>query len=562
MRVHPGRAHGLVALLPFLGCTACEGEKTILATGGFAPDEACPGGEGCADEGDDVLWAGAAMAEITDEIRETLTVDVDADGEYDVGVDEFADANGNGVMDGTWIAGFGNGRAATGVHDPQWVRAIVLRQNETTIAIVAVDAIGYFRTEIDAIEEALPADLGVDWVSMAATHVHEARDTIGIWGIDETHTGSDPEFDAFVRDQAVAAISAAVDALEPATITYGQRPIDDPEGEANYVSDTRDPVVIDDRVTVLKFDGKDDGETIATLVNFGAHPEYSGSRNTLLSSDFPYWVREGVESGVVGGDVDEAGVGGICVFVNGAVGGQVGPGWAMPLDLDGNPHEEDSFEKAQATGDHVALTALRAIADGETEDTADLAFTRKRFLVPIDNWAYQTMFLIAVIRREIYEFDPALPLDPVTNLPKIETEVGVVRIGRAAAIAMPGEVFPELMIGGYGGEAGDSSMQWDVIETMRDCDPVADEECVRPDLEIAPDPPYLLDRLGGDYPMTWGLSGDMLGYFVPDYDYILHPTQPYFEEYPGDHYEETNSVGPLTWGLIETNLIGLLDWTR
>jgi hypothetical protein len=31
---------------------------------------------------------------------------------------------------------------------------------------------------------------------------------------------------------------------------------------------------------------------------------------------------------------------------------------------------------------------------------------------------------------------------------------------------------------------------------------------------------------------------------VPPYDFELHPDAPYVSEAPGDHYEETNSVGP------------------
>lgn len=556
MRLHPAAAVVLTL------AAGCEGRKVHAPPIGFVPDEACPGAASCPDEGDDVLHAGASAVEITDEIREVLTLDVDDDGEYDAADDEFGDTNANGIFDGTWIAGLGEGRAATGVHDPQWARAIVLRQNQTTIAIVAVDTIGYFHSEVAAIREALPAELEIDYLTVAASHVHEARDTVGIWGIDETHSGSDPEYDAFVRDQIVAAVSAAAGALVPAHVTYGERRVDDPEGDPSYVSDTRDPVVIDDRVSVLRFSDASTDGTIATLVNWSSHPEYTGGRNTLLSSDYPHWVREGVENGVAGGTVDEPGVGGICLFVNGAVGGQIGPGWAIPLDLDGTAWPDDGFESAQATGTHVALTALRAIADGETEETADLSFSTKRFLLPVDNWAYQTAFTIGVIRREIYEFDPALPIDDPTNLPKIETEVAVVGIGRAGAIAVPGEAFPELMIGGYGGETGDFSNQWDVIETMRDCDPETDDECVVPEIDLAPQPPYLFERLGADYPMTWGLTGDMLGYLVPAYDYKLHPTQPYFEEYPGDHYEETNSVGPRTWPTIEENLIGLLERGR
>ena len=35
-----------------------------------------------------------------------------------------------------------------------------------------------------------------------------------------------------------------------------------------------------------------------------------------------------------------------------------------------------------------------------------------------------------------------------------------------------------------------------------------------------------------------------VGYIVPAYNYVLDPVNPYFDEPPGHHYEETYSLGP------------------
>jgi hypothetical protein len=48
--------------------------------------------------------------------------------------------------------------------------------------------------------------------------------------------------------------------------------------------------------------------------------------------------------------------------------------------------------------------------------------------------------------------------------------------------------------------------------------------------------------------LTVNLANDELGYIVPPSDFIVHPTNPYFQRYEvngEDHYEETNSVGKL-----------------
>ena len=41
-----------------------------------------------------------------------------------------------------WMAGYGQGRRATGVHDPLMARALVLSDGERRVAIVGVDSIG------------------------------------------------------------------------------------------------------------------------------------------------------------------------------------------------------------------------------------------------------------------------------------------------------------------------------------------------------------------------------------------------------------------------------------
>src|SRR5580704_8620280 len=47
-----------------------------------------------------------------------------------------------------YLAGFGHNRKATGVHDPLKARAIVLGHEKTKIAIVSVDLVGFFHTNV------------------------------------------------------------------------------------------------------------------------------------------------------------------------------------------------------------------------------------------------------------------------------------------------------------------------------------------------------------------------------------------------------------------------------
>jgi hypothetical protein len=64
----------------------------------------------------------------------------------------------------------------------------------------------------------------------------------------------------------------------------------------------------------------------------------------------------------------------------------------------------------------------------------------------------------------------------------------------------------------------------------------------------------------GEYKMVFGLANDELGYIIPDYNYILHDGQPYLDEAPGDHYEETNSLGVDARRIMLPALEALIAW--
>ncbi|NOY94051.1 MAG: hypothetical protein GXP55_22945 [Deltaproteobacteria bacterium] len=526
----------------------------------YVLDGYCPGGAGCEAGADGTLRVGVAKLDVTpviDATTDVQTVDVNGDGEFDpFAGDEFADNNDNGVFDGVWIAGFGNPRAATGVNDPQWVRAIALQNGDVTLVIAAIDCVGYFDDEVRMVREAV-ADLGVDYLSISATHSHESRDTLGIWGVDETQTGLDPAYMALLRDKAEQAIRAAVADLRPANIEYASlRLRDKPGGVLRYVSDSRDPVIIDDEVRLMRFLDAGTDTTIATLINWAAHAEYTGSSNQLLSSDFPNWLRKGVEEGVVASDGTALpGLGGVAVYVNGAVGSQIGPGRVRAQTWGGEdlPHESRSI--AQNVGEQVASFVLEAFADGAgavRDETADLGYRSHTFLLEIENRRYHVALLNRLFVRTTYEWDPDRPLAPGVNQPSIQTEVALMDIGRAQLILVPGELDPALFLGGYDGS--NTPPGTDIVD-LSATNP--------PDLSSAPAGPYLRDQARPDAEFVWlmGLANDEVGYFIPDFDYLLDRRNPYIDEAPGDHYEETNSVGTNGWPTMRGELTRLLEWT-
>src|SRR5262245_30598089 len=78
-----------------------------------------------------------------------------------------------------FIAGFGHNRLATGVADPLFARAVVLKDGHSSVALVSVDLVGFFHANVDNVRKHLS---GFDFVLVSSTHSHEGPDTLGLWG--------------------------------------------------------------------------------------------------------------------------------------------------------------------------------------------------------------------------------------------------------------------------------------------------------------------------------------------------------------------------------------------
>lgn len=540
---------GILAIAAGAGCgggtpQTPPPDPSLITTSGLGPDEPalqvmarCPGDPGCPDQGDGQLFAAAAKRDITPVVEPF--VDLNNNEVYDDG-EPYTDLNSNGKFDPVWIAGYGSGRLAFGIHDPTWLRCYVLRQNQTTVAHCVVDCVGYFQNEQEQIRADLDPKLGVDLLMMGASHLHETQDSVGIWGPDDTTSGYDPAYMLRIRKAAVDAITEAVGKLKPAKMTIGSILVEDPDHSmVSYVSDTRDPVVIDNRMHVMQFDAADDGKPISTVLVWASHPESVGSHNHYVTNDFTYYLRRSVERHT-GSDV---------VFVNGALGGQVGPGAVQPRGDDGKllPRGERSFRFAQAWGEGLADFAMKAFDKREMVPSPKLRFLYTMFNAHVENSRYHTAFFLKILNREVFGYDKGKPLlrtEEFDNAPLVRSEAAYLTLGPASISTAPGELLPELFLGGYDGSRAGT---YQFIDT---------KQPNSPDPSKAPKAPYLIDMMKGpvEHRMIFGLTLDFLGYIVPRYNFVLDDLAPYVGEAKGDHYEETNSIGPRA----EPEIVGMM----
>ena len=220
--------------------------------------------------------------------------------------------------DPIYMAGFGT-REATGYHDKLWARGVVVGGPGGRVAIVSIDVIGYFVNETETIRAMLAPESGIDHAVVSSSHQHEGPDTLGIYGPNELVSGIDFAYLDFINAQVVDCIDEAAANLEEARLrtlttdstglSLGLDEEDDGFGVADgkvVAGDLEQAPETDGRIVnstlpvlqVTKREPNGDGtyDVIGTLVNFASHPESLGSRNTLITSDFPHYMRERLEA--------------------------------------------------------------------------------------------------------------------------------------------------------------------------------------------------------------------------------------------------------------------------
>ena len=225
-----------------------------------------------------------------------------------------------GRFRGLPLAGFGarRGRAATGIHQELWTKALALQVGEQRAVLIAADLLIIPREVADGVVSNLTAHPGLrrDQVYFTATHTHGS---LGGWGegwVAEQFGGSFvPEVRTWMVGQLTGVARQALESMAPASIGFDSFAA--PEGIRNRLvgdSGPVDPEFVSMRVR------REDGREVL-WGSYGAHATVLGAGEMRFHGDYP-----GVWQEVV-----EAETGGMALFAAGAVGSHgprtTRPGW-------------------------------------------------------------------------------------------------------------------------------------------------------------------------------------------------------------------------------------------
>ena len=167
---------------------------------------------------------------------------------------------------------------------------------------------------------------------------------------------------------------------------------------------------------------------------------------------------------------------------------------------------EVSWERTYGLGRLVAEEAIAALATSEVQGINELRHERREFYMDSDNTALRGLNSAGVFDLPTYAGAESWGSDPSQHRegvytrrdgPQFKTEMVAVQFGPALFLTVPGELFPELELGGYG---------------RADC----------PEAHTgAPYEPVISEQFDADYQFILGLGQDELGYIVPGYDFWL-----------------------------------------
>ena len=174
--------------------------------------------------------------------------------------------------------------------------------------------------------------------------------------------------------------------------------------------------------------------------------------------------------------------------------------------------------------------ALAAVVETALQSAAPVTLTpivarRQEVHIPVANEAYKLGWKVGMLKRTFYvwENDPfpakAVETKDLVKPGALKTELGYLKMGDLEVAIIPGEIYPELVLG----------------KVQDPADPAADF----PDALIEPS---IYGQFRGKHKMIIGLGCDEIGYIIPKRQWDAKA--PFCYGRKSDQYGEMNSVGP------------------
>lgn len=289
------------------------------------------------------------------------------------------------------------------------VRALVLADADTRIAIVSVPFIGFPTVSANNVRAKVKG-IPPENIMIGSTHTHSAPDMYAF--LDEKgNCTADLDYVAWVIGRAAEAINEAAASLRPAKLKIAAG-----KAEGKIAYNYYAPQLYDPRVNVLQAIGVD-GKPFATLVNYAIHPEVIGPKQGIISPDMvgPLHDRIAGQGGGTG------------VFMNSAQGGMVTADCRGP---DGK--DIQTWEECIRIGSLLADESMRIVKDAPIQENPDVWCGARPITFPVDNPGFRVIIKGSPLKYEMSDDF------------KVTTQMNLVNVGTAQMLTIPGEALPNI----------------------------------------------------------------------------------------------------------------------
>jgi hypothetical protein len=305
--------------------------------------------------------------------------------------------------------GIGPSKPATAKQGDLTVRALVLADGETKVAIVSADFLG-FPAVLGNKARARIKGIPPENILIGATHTHSAPDCYG-FPDGKGGTAADLNYLDSVCARIAEAVNEAATQLQPAILKVGSG---DAKGKIayNYYADR----LYDPRCHVIQAIGTN-GKPFATLVNYAVHPEVLGSARGICSPDLigPLYAR-----------LQEQGAG-TGIFMNSAQGGMVTADNRGP-----NGKDLRTWEECVRIGHLLADEALRIIKSAPEQKSPKLFCDARTISFPVDSPQLRAVMASSPLGLGASDSN------------KVSTQLNLINLGNAQILTIPGEALPNI----------------------------------------------------------------------------------------------------------------------
>jgi hypothetical protein len=322
------------------------------------------------------------------------------------------------------LGGYGErmNKPAEGIHDPIMAKALALKSGDSKYLIITMDILGLpsnFKT--DLLKRIEKKGWKAENMMLLPSHSHgslemAAINSKNVFGVPQIGIFQ-PELLNFLLDKTEKLVLEADKNYREVKIGTGSAKFD------GLNRNRRGDKTIDNELTVTRVDLAN-GQPLAALVNWTAHPTFIGGDDMLVSAEWPGYLQTEMEKSI--------GKGVVVMYYNGAEGDQ------SPV-YSGNG---SAYEKIQGYGKIMAEKSLSVYNSVQTKNENELVYSYQVIDLP-EQVAHPDFMETGGAEYGLNEQTVKVIMDALG--PK-KVGMGSVRIGDFVLVGIPGELVAELGI--------------------------------------------------------------------------------------------------------------------